>query len=166
MAAVTICNDFGAQKIKSDFPLFPHLLPIKWWGQMPWSSFSEYWALSQLFHSPLSLSVYSHWRATDLQISSCKIETLYLLNNSAFSHLQPLPTPILLSVYINLATLWIWQFRLVSVESHGVCFSWRAYFLMPSSVLHIVACDRISFFLGLNNIPLYVYTTFCFFIRL
>ena len=25
-------------------------------GQMPWSSFSECWALSQLFHSPLSLS--------------------------------------------------------------------------------------------------------------
>ena len=38
------------------FPLFPHLFPIKWWDQMPWSSFSECWALSQLFHSPLSLS--------------------------------------------------------------------------------------------------------------
>ena len=25
-------------------------------GQMPWSSFSECWALGQLFHSPLSLS--------------------------------------------------------------------------------------------------------------
>ena len=29
---------------------------MKWWDQMPWSSFSEYWALSQLFHSTLSLS--------------------------------------------------------------------------------------------------------------
>ena len=28
---------------------------MKWWDQMPWSSFSECWALSQLFHSPLSL---------------------------------------------------------------------------------------------------------------
>ena len=26
---------------------------MKWWDQMPWSSFSECWALSQLFHSPL-----------------------------------------------------------------------------------------------------------------
>ena len=26
------------------------------WDRMPWSSFSECWALSQLFHSPLSLS--------------------------------------------------------------------------------------------------------------
>ena len=45
-------------KIKSLtlFPLFPHLFTMKWWDQMPWSSFSECWALSQLFHSPLSLS--------------------------------------------------------------------------------------------------------------
>ena len=35
------------------FPLSPHLFPMKWWDQMPWSWFSECWALSQLFHSPL-----------------------------------------------------------------------------------------------------------------
>ena len=29
---------------------------MKWWDQVPWSSFSECWAFSQLFHSPLSLS--------------------------------------------------------------------------------------------------------------
>ena len=34
----------------SQFPLFPHLFAMKWWDQMPWSSFSECWALSQLFH--------------------------------------------------------------------------------------------------------------------
>ena len=27
---------------------------MKCWDQMPWSSFSECWALSQLFHSPLT----------------------------------------------------------------------------------------------------------------
>ena len=37
-------------------PLFPRLFPMKWWDQMPWSLFSECWALSQPFHSPLSLS--------------------------------------------------------------------------------------------------------------
>ena len=26
---------------------------MKWWDRMPWSSFSECWALRQLFHSPL-----------------------------------------------------------------------------------------------------------------
>ena len=58
MAAVTICSDFGAPKKQSLtlFPLFPHLFPMKWWDWMPWSSFSECWALSLLFHSPLSLS--------------------------------------------------------------------------------------------------------------
>ena len=38
------------------FPLFPHLFAMKWCDQMPWSWFSECWVLSQLFHSPLSLS--------------------------------------------------------------------------------------------------------------
>ena len=57
MAAVIICSDFGTPKNSLPlFPLFPHLFPMKWWDQMPWSSFSECWALSQLFHSPLSLS--------------------------------------------------------------------------------------------------------------
>ena len=57
ISAATICSDFGAQRIKlSLFPLFPHLFPMKWWDQMPWSSFTECWALSQLFHSLLSLS--------------------------------------------------------------------------------------------------------------
>ena len=54
MVAVTMCSDFGAQK--NSQPLFPHLFPMKWWDQMPWSQFSECWVLSQLFHSPLSLS--------------------------------------------------------------------------------------------------------------
>ena len=31
-------------------------IAMKWWGRMPWCSLFEYWVLSQLFHSPLSLS--------------------------------------------------------------------------------------------------------------
>ena len=54
MAAVTTCSDFGAQK--NSLSLFPHLFAVKWWNQMPWSSFLECWVLSQLFHPPLSLS--------------------------------------------------------------------------------------------------------------
>ena len=57
MAAVSICSDLGAPKEKfSLFPLFPHLFAMKWWDQMSWSYFSECWVLSQVFHSPLSLS--------------------------------------------------------------------------------------------------------------
>ena len=44
------------KKSLSLFPLFPHLFAMKWWDQMPWSLFSECWAFSQLFHSPLPLS--------------------------------------------------------------------------------------------------------------
>ena len=29
---------------------------MRWWDRLPWSSFIECWVLSQLFHSPLSLS--------------------------------------------------------------------------------------------------------------
>ena len=39
---------------KWSLTMFPHLYPMKWWDQMPWSSFSECWALSQLFHSPFT----------------------------------------------------------------------------------------------------------------
>ena len=35
---------------------FSIYLPWNRWDRMPWSSFSECWVLSQLFHSPLSLS--------------------------------------------------------------------------------------------------------------
>ena len=34
----------------------PYVFAMKWWHRMPWSSFSECLALSQLFHSLLSLS--------------------------------------------------------------------------------------------------------------
>ena len=54
---VTICSDLGAPKNSLPlFPLFLHLFAMKWWDRMPWSLFPECWALSQLFHSPLSLS--------------------------------------------------------------------------------------------------------------
>ena len=36
--------------------IFSHLFAMKWWDQIPRSKFFECWVLSQLFHSPLSLS--------------------------------------------------------------------------------------------------------------
>ena len=36
--------------------LLPLLHAMKWWHQMPWSSFFKRWVLSQPFHSPLSSS--------------------------------------------------------------------------------------------------------------
>ena len=44
-------------KLNSDtVSTIPHLFAMTWWDQMPWSEFSECWAWSQRFHSPLSLS--------------------------------------------------------------------------------------------------------------
>ena len=44
MAAVTISSNFGDKETKvCQFPLFPHLFAMKWWDQMPWSSFFERW---------------------------------------------------------------------------------------------------------------------------
>ena len=44
-------------KIKSDtVSTVSPSISMKWWVQMPWSLFSECWALSQLFHSPILLS--------------------------------------------------------------------------------------------------------------
>ena len=67
------------KKIKSDTvsTVSHEMGPMKWWNQMPWSSFSECWALSQLFHSPLSLSSWSSlpktndnpWPKTTLPLS-------------------------------------------------------------------------------------------------
>ena len=47
----------GPKEIKSPtVSIVPQLFAVKWWDWMPWSSFSECWVLSQLFHSPLSPS--------------------------------------------------------------------------------------------------------------
>ena len=46
-----------SKKIKSvTVSTFPLSIYMKWWDRMPRSSVFECWALSQLFHSPLSLS--------------------------------------------------------------------------------------------------------------
>ena len=84
MAAVTIRSDFAAQENKvSLFSLFPNLFVMKWWDQMPWSEFSESWALSQLFHSPLSLSSRGFFSSSSLSairvVSSAYLKLLICL---------------------------------------------------------------------------------------
>ena len=58
MAAVTICSDFGAQenKISHCFHCFPMYLPWSDGTRCHDLPFYEYWVVSQLLHSPLSLS--------------------------------------------------------------------------------------------------------------
>ena len=55
MTVIAIAMILEPPKIKSDtVSTVSPSVSMKWWDQMPWSSFSECWALSQLFHSPLS----------------------------------------------------------------------------------------------------------------
>ena len=58
MVAVIISSDFGAEENKKSLTVFIVSPSIchKWWDRMPWSLFFECWVLSQLFHSPLSLT--------------------------------------------------------------------------------------------------------------
>ena len=73
MAAVTIYSDFWAPQKWSLtlFSPFLHLFPMKGWGQMPWSSLSECWALSQLFtHLSLSLRLFSSCSLSAIRVVS------------------------------------------------------------------------------------------------
>ena len=73
------CSDFGAQENSlSLFPLFLHLFVMKWWDWMPWSSFFECWVLSQLFHSPLSLSSRSSLVSSSLLSAIMAVSSAYL----------------------------------------------------------------------------------------
>ena len=48
------CVSWGCEE--SDTTEQVNCSELNWWDQMPWFLFPECWALSQLFHSPLSLS--------------------------------------------------------------------------------------------------------------
>ena len=91
--------------------------------------------------------------------SSRKTETLHPLNNNS-PFLPPLITVILLSFSMNLTTL-------VTSEKWNhvfVLLCWLVSLRMSLNFIHVVASIRISFlfkFLGVKNIPFYVYTIFC-----
>ena len=57
------------KKIKSVTISIFSLFAMKWWDQMPWSLFFECWVLSQLFHSPLSMSGSHCYFLTCIQVS-------------------------------------------------------------------------------------------------
>ena len=64
MAAVTICSDFGATKIKSDtVSTVSPSISQKWWDRMPWSSLSECWVLSQQLDYNCSKMSRTWWNA-------------------------------------------------------------------------------------------------------
>ena len=58
----------------------------------------------------------------------------------------------------------------IQMQLYRICFLYLAYFThdeMSQKIIHVVACLRTSCLLKhLDKIPLYVYSTFCFFIHL
>ena len=68
---------------------------MKWWDQMPWSSFSECWALSQLFHSPLSLSEGKNF------LKNPFIFIFNWFNKSLFKIIATIHSIIYICLYIN-----------------------------------------------------------------
>ena len=64
------------KKIMSLFLLFPHLFAMKWWDQMPWSSFCECWVLRYLFHTPVSPS--SRGSSVPLHLAIRVISSAYM----------------------------------------------------------------------------------------
>ena len=102
MAAVTICSDCGGpQNSFLLFPLFPHLFAMKWWDWMPWSSFSECWVLSQLFHSPLPLSsklFFSSLLSASSVVSSAYLKLLIFLLANLIAACAP-SSPAFLMMY-------------------------------------------------------------------
>ena len=131
MAAVTICSDFGAPKNKvwHCFHCFPIYFP--WSDGMPWSLFSECWALSQLFHSPLSLS-----RGIFSTRLSKRVFSKYFLFHLLVSCLPSLQSPKPLSPMSCFIFSWRWYLR------WGFCPLWW-----------------VTVFLGLSHV--YLLLTFC-----
>ena len=110
MAAVTFCSDFGAQEFNlSLFPLFPQLFAMKWWDQMPWSSFFEWWVLSQIF-PPFSLTfikrVFSSSQRWDSFVVAVYVFFLARLFPPLLTELTPPHAQYLISCITSSQILW------------------------------------------------------------
>lgn len=109
---------------------------------------------SQVYSSVVFITLYSHCWAADLRTSSFwKTETILIKQHFLVPLPQPLVTTILHFPPMNLTTL-----DISDKWNHTVFVLWLAYFTKPDVqwFVQIVACNRISFLVSLNNIPLYV----------
>ena len=130
MAAVTVCIDFGAPQ-KWDLTPFPHLshlFAMNWQDWMSWSTFFECWVLSQLFHSPLSISSSSSLVPLYFLPLKCYLNSVQFSSVQSISRVRLFMTPWIaarqasLFIIISRSSL-----RLTSIES-----------VMPSS--HLILC--------------------------
>ena len=98
--------------------------------------------------------------STSLELTriSCVTETLYLLNNIAHFPLPAAPG----NHHSTLCFCEFDYFRYLMYLDLCFCDWLISPSIMSSKFIHIIACDRISFFLRLNSIPLYIYAASSF----
>ena len=92
------------------FPLFPHLFAMKWWDWMPWSLFSECWALSELFHSPLSF----HQRL----FSYSSLSAIKMVSSAYLRLLKFLPA-ILIPAYASSSLVFLMMYSACKLNKQG-----------------------------------------------
>ena len=91
---------------------------FKWWDWMPWSLFFECWVLSQLFHSPLSLSSRDSYR-------SPLLSTIRVVSSAYMRLLMFLPA-ILIPAYASSSRAFHWWYIFLWNSNFG---SFLSFFL-------------------------------------
>ena len=117
------------------FPLFPHLFPMKWWDRMPWSSFSECWALSQLFHSPVSLSLSGN------SLDSHTLFILYLKFCGFLPNSPYFPHIVLAKHFVSVSMSLDFYLDSIKVRPWSICLSLYGSFI---SIMLSRSCDIVS----------------------
>ena len=145
MAAVTVWSDFGApqNKICHCFQ-FLHLLAMKWWHWMPWSLFSECWALSQLF----SLSSFTFIKRI---FSSSLLSAIRVVSSAYLRWLIFLPA-ILIQACASSSPAFLMIYSAFKLNKHGANIQpWRTPFpiwnqsVVPCPVLTVATRSAYRF---------------------
>ena len=125
-------SDFGAQenKVCHCFHFFPHLFTTKWWDWMLWSLFFECWVLSQIFHSPLSLS--------SRLFSSSSLSAITVVSSAYLRLLIFLPA-ILIPAYASSSPAFLMMYSAYNLNKQGDNIQpWHMPFpIWNQSVVHV-----------------------------
>ena len=125
---------------------------MKWWDRMPWSSFSECWAVSQLFHSLLLLSsrgflgplhfLPKGWCQLQKHLAAAKsLQSCPTLCDPIDSSLPGSPVPGILEartlewVTISFSNAWKWKLKVKLLSSAKLLATpWTAAYQAPLSM--------------------------------
>ena len=141
MAAITICSDFGAQKNKvwHCFHCFPIYFPLsdgtRWYDLC---FLNVGWALSQLFHSPLSLS-------SKRLFSSSSLSAIRVVSSAYLRWLIFLPA-ILISARASSSPAFLMMYSAYTLNKQGDNIQpWRTPF--PIWNQSVVSCPVLAHYI-------------------